>query len=70
MTTFSDSFVIIILAFKLRSVPSEFRFVTTGSDWPSSNDEEVRMRADFEKERFQINPLRRAANWILRRRRQ
>ncbi len=62
----SDMFIFLLSC----SAPREYRFVTTGSDWPSLGDDDVSVRANLEKERFQINPFRRAANWILRRRRQ
>lgn len=51
---------------KPHSTPDEFHFVTAGSDWPSAGEEET-IRLDMEKQRVQINPIRRAAQWVLRR---
>eukprot|EP00980_Cylindrotheca_fusiformis_P007829 scaffold1669_cov129-Cylindrotheca_fusiformis.AAC.40 len=52
-------------------VPTEFQFVSVGSDWPSFNDVDNDTSVNTEKKgpsRICINPIRRARQWVAYRR--
>lgn len=57
---------ILFVAFNY-SAPNEIRFVAAGSDWPSVTELEAEVIIVNEP-KFRINPIRRARQWIERKR--